>query len=138
MSKFPLHRQLGNQVVLLKDEAQHLVANLRLLIIGQFRHILALETVAARGRHIETADDVHAGRLARTGLSDDGDKFTAVYAEGNAVCGAHLAVAHMIDLVDFVKLNQRHPVLDFFHYGIPPPPPEPPPPGAPPPDGGPP
>ena len=47
--------QFGQQVILLEDEAQHLVAHLSLLIAGHVAHLPAIEPVAARCGHIQAA-----------------------------------------------------------------------------------
>ena len=58
------HGQLGDQIVLLEDEAQHFAADLRLLVIVHGGHVHTSQVVGAGGGYIQTADDVHGGGLA--------------------------------------------------------------------------
>ena len=59
-----LHSELGDQIVLLKDESQHLVADLGLLVVVHGGYIHAAQMIGPGSRHIQAADDVHGGGLA--------------------------------------------------------------------------
>ena len=101
-----LHRQLWDQVVLLEDKAQHLVADLRLLVIVHGGHVGTAQMVSAGGRHIQTADDVHGRGFAGTGLAHDGHKLPGVDGDIHPVQGVNLLGAHLVDLVDIFQLNE--------------------------------
>ena len=115
--------ELGQQVILLEDEAQHLVADLGQLVLVHLAHIPAIEPIGARRGHVQAADDVHAGGFARAGLADDGHELAFVDLHGDMVGSLDRRVTHLVILAHVVKLNE------CTHYW---PPPGPPPPGAPP------
>ena len=123
-----LHGQLGDKVVLLKDEAQGLVADFRLLVVGQLGNVLAVQVILAGRRNVQTADDIHERAFARAGLADDGNELALADFERNAVRSVHLGVAHAIDFIDVAQLDERR-LICGIHHGLPPPPP----PGIPPP-----
>ena len=70
--------QLGQKVVLLKDEPQLFVADGGQLVAGHLPHIPAVQSVGPIRGHIQAADDVHAGGFARAGLPHDGHKLAPV------------------------------------------------------------
>jgi len=45
----------------LEDKADHAVSDLRQLVVGHIRHVLAAEEIFALRRDIQGADDVHQG-----------------------------------------------------------------------------
>ena len=59
-----LHRSLRQQVVLLEDEADLLVADVRELGAREAVHALAVERVGSARRRVEAAEDRHERRLA--------------------------------------------------------------------------
>ena len=103
-----LHQvQLGQQVVLLEDKAQQLVADLGQLVLVHLAHIPAVQQVGAIGGHVQAADDVHAGGLAGAGLAHDGHKLPLVDLEGDAVGGLHHRVPHVVVLAHVLEFNER-------------------------------
>ena len=96
------HCQLGDQIVLLEDEAQHLVADLRLLVVIHGGHVDAAQVIGAGGRHVQTADDIHGGGLAGAGLAHDSYKLPLVHGETDAVQGVDRLIAHLIDLINIL------------------------------------
>src|SRR5436309_16089852 len=60
------------QVEALKIKPDFLVANVRQLIMIQLGRIDSLEHVAAGGGTVQTADEVHQGRFARTAGTQNG------------------------------------------------------------------
>ena len=94
------HGQLGDQVVLLEDEPQHFVPDLRLLVIIHGGYVHAPQMVGTAGGNIQTADDVHGGGFAGTGLAHNGYKLPLVDGKAHAVQGVNVLVAHVVDLVD--------------------------------------
>ena len=56
--------------------------------------------VGTAGGNIQTADDVHGGGFAGTGLAHNGYKLTLVDGKAHAVQSVNVLVAHMVDLVD--------------------------------------
>src|ERR1043165_103234 len=59
------------QVEGLKDEADFLVTNTSELVVVHLGNVFAVEPVLALRRRIETSDQVHQGRLAGAGWSND-------------------------------------------------------------------
>ena len=98
--------QPGQKVILLEDEAQHLVAHIRQLIPVHLAHIPAIEPVDAVGGDVQTADDVHAGGLARTGLAHDGHKLPLLDLHRDVVGGLYQRIAHLIILAHLLKFDQ--------------------------------
>ena len=98
--------QLGQQIVLLEDKAQHLVADGGQLVAVHLAHIPAVEPVGAVGRHIQTADDVHAGGFARTGLAHDGHELAFFDFHGDVVGSLYRGIAHLVILAHRIKLDQ--------------------------------
>ena len=94
------HGQFGDQVVLLEDKPQHFVPDLRLLIVVHGGYVHAPQMVGTAGGNIQTADDVHGGGFAGTGLAHNGYKLPLVDGEAHAVQSVNVLVAHMVDLVD--------------------------------------
>ena len=74
------------------------------------RHLAAVEEVAARGRAIEAAEDVHQRRLARARGAHDGDELAPLDDERHVVERVHLDVAEPVDLADVVEQDEwgRH------------------------------
>src|SRR3546814_20513318 len=76
--------QLGQQAIVLEDEAEVLAAQ-RGQRVGVERGSLAAgHAVAATARPVEAAEDVHQGRLARAGRPDDGQHLAGVDRQGIA------------------------------------------------------
>jgi len=98
--------QLGQQIVLLEDKAQHLVADSGQLVAVHLAHIPAIEPVGAVGRHIQTADDVHAGGFARAGLAHDGHELAFFDFHSDVVGSLYRGIAHLVIFADLIKLDQ--------------------------------
>ena len=122
-------RQLWQQIVLLENKTQHPVADGRQLIFVHLSHILSVQQIRAGGGDVQTADDVHAGGLAGTGLAHDGHKLPLVNLKRDVIGSLDGGVAHPVELAHVLKFNER------AHQK---PPPGPPPMAAPPPPPGPP
>ena len=102
--------ELGQKVVLLEDEAQHLVADLGQFVLAHAAHVPAVEPVGAGSGHVQAADDVHAGGLARAGLAHDGHELALVDLHRDVVHRLDGGVAHLVVLADVVKFNEcAHP-----------------------------
>ena len=103
-----LHGERLNEVVLLEDESDLLVADARELGIAQLAHIRSVEQILAVGRDVQTAEHVHHRRFARAGLTDDGDELAPVDGKRNAVERADLALkalgVYFIDVSQFDQL----------------------------------
>ena len=95
--------EVVEQLELLEDEADALVADVRQLVGVHPRDVLAGEEVAAGGRVVEAADDVHQRRLARPRGTDHGDEVALVDGEADAVQRPHLGVAAAVDLGDLLE-----------------------------------
>ena len=70
--------QFGQQIILLENEAQKLVADLGQLVFVHLAHILAVQEVGSIGGDVQTADDVHAGGFAGAGGAHNGNKFPLI------------------------------------------------------------
>ena len=111
--------QLGQQVVLLKDEPQQLVADRCQLIGIHLPYVPSVQQISAGGGDVQTADDVHAGGFSGAGLANDSHKFPLFDAHGDVVRRPNCGVPHLIGLADLTKFDQR------AHPGTPPPGPPP-------------
>ena len=98
--------ELGQQVILLKDEAQQLVADLGQFIAAHSAHIPAIEFIGARRGHIQTADDVHAGGFAGARLAHDGHELALVDLHRNMICSLYKGIAHLVILAHMIKFNE--------------------------------
>ena len=94
------------KIVLLEDKAQHLVADRSQLVAVHLAHIPAVEPVGSVGGHIQTADDVHTGGLAGTGLADDGHELAFFDFHGDVVCCFYRGITHLVILAHLIKLDQ--------------------------------
>src|SRR5260370_3407834 len=110
-----------NQVVGLEDKADLSIANPGQLVIRQVGDVVAVENVAAGGRLVEAADQVHQRALPRTRRAHDGDELAFRDMQRNAFEGGYLHLAGAVDLAD--PLEGDHPPPRMT-----PPPPKPPPP----------
>ena len=100
-------RQRGQQVELLEDEPDLLVAHHGKLGLGHVRDVGAGETVGARGRGVEAADDVHQRRLARARRAGDGDELALVDLEGDTAHGLEGDRSAGVALADAVQGKDR-------------------------------
>ncbi len=87
----------GEQVEALKDEAQHVATQQRVLRPVEARGVDPLKKILARGRHVEAAEDVHGGRFAGTGRPHDGDEFVPVDRQVDAIQRADRRFAASVD-----------------------------------------
>ena len=95
------------QVEALEDEADLGVADLGPLVAVEPRDVDAVEPVAARGRPVEAADDVHQRRLARAGRAHDGHELAARDRQADPLERGDLDLAHVVDLGQVVDLDDR-------------------------------
>ena len=93
-------RGAGEQIVALEHEAEVVAPEQRALIAGQPGDIDAVETVAAGGRPVEAADDVHGGGLAGARGPHDGDELAARDRQIDAGKGTDQAAALAIVPLD--------------------------------------
>ena len=85
------------QIECLEDEADFLVADARQLVVVEFADELTVEPVAALGRRIEAADQVHQRGFARAGRAHDGHVLVVPYAQVDAAEGVDLLLrAHVV------------------------------------------
>jgi hypothetical protein len=126
--------QLGQQVVLLKDKAQQLVADFGQLVFVHLAHIPAVQQIGPLRGDVQTADDVHAGGLAGAGGAYNGHELPPADLKGDVVRCHHGGVPHVVVLAHLLKLNERLHVKILPVRRPMPPPGIPPPLGIPPPD----
>ncbi len=100
------HRQLGNQVILLKNKPQHFVAYFRLLVVIHGGHINAPQVVGSRRGNVQAADNVHGRGLAGTGGAYDGHELPLIHRQVDAVQGVDGLLSHVVDLVDVFQFNE--------------------------------
>ena len=98
----------GEQVERLEHEADLAVADRRELVVGQVDDVLAVEPVAAAGRVVQAAEDVHHRRLARPRVPHDRDHLALVDGQRDVIEGAHLDGAGAVDLRDAVEFEHGH------------------------------
>ena len=98
--------QLGQQIILLEDEAQLLVPDGRQLTAVHLADVAAVQQIPAVGGHIQTADDVHAGGFAGAGLAHDGHELAFFDFHGDVVCSLYRGVTHLVILAHLIKLDQ--------------------------------
>ncbi len=82
-----------DQVEVLEDEADGVVAQPRQAGFRNLGHLFAAEPVAARARPIEQAQDVEQGGLAASRRPGDGDEFAGGDFQRNALQGLRLDLA---------------------------------------------
>ena len=75
--------QRGEQVVALEDEPDALPAQFRELVAVQRADVHAADAADPGRLGVEAAQDVHERRLARSGLSDDGDEIAFLDGKGH-------------------------------------------------------
>jgi hypothetical protein len=97
----------GQQVEVLKDEAQVPIAELRALVLGHAGYLMSGEQVASARWPIETAEGVHERGLSRTGGSDEGHEFSALDGEGRLLQGVDLDFAQIVSFGDISEFDQR-------------------------------
>jgi hypothetical protein len=106
-----LHRvEPGQQVVGLEDEADFLIAHPRQLVFAELADVLAVEDVDAAGGAIQAAQDVHQGRLARTGRPHDCHKLAFFDLRIDPAQRLHLNGIRSVDLFQILDFNEcaRH------------------------------
>ena len=106
------HRQGLNQVVLLENEADLLVADAGKLLVRQFLNVGAVQKVLSPGGDVQAAQHVHHGGLAGTGLSHHSHELSPFNVKGHAVQSADLALQALA--VDLIYVPQ----CDQFRHGL--------------------
>src|SRR5439155_975814 len=90
----------GDQVEALEDEPDLSVPDPRQLVVVEPGDVGAIEQVAAAGRHVQAADDVHQRRFARAACAHDGNEVATPDVEVDALQRRHLDPAHAVGLGD--------------------------------------
>ena len=76
------------------------------LLAGQFAHFDPFKLVSPAGWRIQTAEDVHAGGLARTARTHDRHELALIDPKINAAQGLHGRLACAVDLGHPLELNE--------------------------------
>src|SRR6185312_13238146 len=97
----------GHEVEALEDEADASAADRGERVVGKAPDGGALEAVVARGRPVETAEDVQQGRLAGPGSAHDGDELAGRDTKVDAAQRRDLDVAEAIEAGEAADLD-RH------------------------------
>ena len=96
------------QVEILEDEAELVVAHQGALVVGQRRHILTVEPVFARRRAVQAAQDVHQRALARSGGPHQRDQFPAGDRHRDPLEHGDIHVPQLVRFVDVAQLDEFH------------------------------
>ena len=97
------HVQVLDQVVLLEDEADLLVADAAQLPVAQLPDVHPVQQILAPCGDVQTAQHVHHGRLAGAGLAHHRHELALFNIQRNAVQGPDLALkALAVDLIDIL------------------------------------
>ena len=118
--------ELGQQMVKLVNKTQMAVTHVALFGQTQTRKILPQNAHAATGRHIQSAQHVQQGALARSGCTNDGDRFTGHYPQIHALQHRQVdRLALMKPLGQSLGLQHRKSILGklprITHNAMPPP-----------------
>ena len=101
------HRQALDQVVLLEDKTDLLIADQAEFLVRQLPDVGAVQEVVSPGGNIQTAQHVHHGGFSGAGLAHNGQKLPRVHRQGHPVQGADLALqALAVDLIDVPQFYQ--------------------------------
>ncbi len=95
------------QVEALEHETDGTVADGGQLVAGQGGDIAPGQHIAAAAGHVEAAQDVHEGGLARTGRPHDGDELARLDGKVDAVQHRHLTPTGAIALAQLFDPDQR-------------------------------
>ncbi len=98
------HRELLNQVVRLKDEADPRRTDLAKLVVVHLRDVVIAQEVVARGRPVEAAEQVQQRALAGAGGTHDRHVVAGGDLERDAANGMHRLGAHH---VVFLEISTR-------------------------------
>ena len=105
-------RHRGQQVELLEDEPDLLVADLGQLGLAHLRDVGAVQLVVPAGRVVQAAEDVHQRRLARPRRPHDRDVVTRLDVQRDTPQRVHLTRVGAVDLRDVLHRQDRRPGQD--------------------------
>ena len=97
----------GQQIEVLKDEPDLVIANVRQLIAIERGNIGFIKHVSAGCRPIETTENIHECRFAGTARAHQRDKFAALDFERDAAHRVHFHLAGAVRLVDIAQPDDR-------------------------------
>ena len=100
--------QCGEQVVALEDEPDALPAQFRELVAVQRVDVHAADAADPGRLGVEAAQDVHERRLARSGLSDDGDEIAFLDGKGHVLQHMDAVLPGPEELVDAFGFDDFH------------------------------
>src|SRR6266566_720403 len=86
----------------LEHKSDFLTAYVGAFVFRHLRNVFTVENVLSSGRLIETANDVHGGRLARSRRTHDGHKLTFADGERDTAQCVNFDVSHRVSLVDVI------------------------------------
>ena len=95
------------EIEVLEDEPDFSVADRGALIRRKAGDVDAAQPIRTAGRPVETAEDVHQGRLARARGPHDRDELTRADLEGHAAERMHFRLTHRVDLRELPDGDQR-------------------------------
>jgi hypothetical protein len=116
-----LRRGARQQVEALEDEAQVAPPQPGALVARQALHLDTLEGVAARRRHVQAAEQVHHGGLARAARAHHGDELARRDLQIDALEGLEGGLAAAEGLGDAAQADQLRPGRErgLTHLGAP-------------------
>src|SRR6185437_1837101 len=95
----------GQQIELLEYESDLLITNRGELIAIVTVDLDAVQAICSGGWPVQTAEDVHQRRLARSGRTHDGGEITAPDRQRNVAQSSHRKLAHIKDPVQMRYLD---------------------------------
>jgi len=93
------------QVVLLEDKADLLIADNRKIVVVQIRNKHGVEVILARRWRVQAADHVHQSRLARSAWTHNGNHLTREDLEVDAAQGWNDDLAKAVILGEIAHIN---------------------------------
>src|SRR5436190_23376005 len=98
-------RRARKQIEALEDETDFARTNVGALVLRHLGNILAVEDVTTLRRTIETTENVHHRRLARTRGTHNRHELAFANRQRSAAQRVHLNIAHRVGLVNVLELN---------------------------------
>ena len=99
------HRELLDQVVRLKDEADPRRPNVAELVVVHPGDVVVAQEEVARGRPVEAAEQVEQRALARAGGTHDRDVVAGGDFERDAANGMHRLGAHHVVFLEILDAD---------------------------------
>ena len=110
-----LRRQIADQIKTLKNKTYLPVPDVRLLVVCQRGHILAIQVILSGCGNIQTAQHIHQRGFSGARLTDDRHELTFFYGKTYMVQCPDFIFSGIIDLADVLHLHQcAHSIFRFL------------------------